>query len=66
MFKSIAGTACIYKLEIFFFRLPRPPQMAELLEMLMVTQDRLRPYLERYRALMATDPVLSPTVSIFK
>ena len=40
--------------------------MAELLEMLMVTQDRLRPYLERYRALMATDPVLSPTVSKFK
>lgn len=47
----------------FSFRAPRPPQMADLLQMLMNTQDRLRPYLERYRLLMATDPVLSANVS---
>ncbi|XP_015436715.1 PREDICTED: large proline-rich protein BAG6 [Dufourea novaeangliae] len=37
---------------------PRPPQMAELLEQLMNTQDSLRPFLERYRALMLADRAL--------
>lgn len=40
--------------------LPRPPQMAELLERLLSTDDRLRPFLDRYCELMATDPVLQP------
>ncbi|XP_076663872.1 large proline-rich protein BAG6 isoform X3 [Andrena cerasifolii] len=39
-------------------QLPRPPQMAELLERLLNTQDRLRPYIERYRVLMLADPSL--------
>lgn len=38
------------------FRLPRPSQMAELLDKLTTTQDRMRPYLDRYRTLMQNDP----------
>ncbi|XP_003427974.1 large proline-rich protein BAG6 isoform X2 [Nasonia vitripennis] len=41
-------------------QVPRPPQMAELLERLVNTQDRLRPYIERYRVLMLADPSLTP------
>ncbi|XP_032668447.1 large proline-rich protein bag6 isoform X2 [Odontomachus brunneus] len=40
--------------------LPRPPQMAELLQRLYNTQDRLRPYLERYCVLTLVDPSLPP------
>ncbi|XP_014209043.1 large proline-rich protein BAG6 isoform X1 [Copidosoma floridanum] len=40
-------------------QVPRPPLMAELLERLIATQDRLRPYIERYRALMSADPALT-------
>ncbi|XP_025989781.2 large proline-rich protein BAG6 isoform X2 [Solenopsis invicta] len=40
--------------------LPRPPQMAELLQRLCNTQDRLRPYLERYCMLTLLDPSLPP------
>ncbi|XP_043258007.1 large proline-rich protein BAG6 isoform X1 [Colletes gigas] len=40
-------------------QLPRPPQMAELLELLLNTQDRLRPYIERYRDLMLADRPLN-------
>ncbi|XP_053976344.1 large proline-rich protein BAG6 [Hylaeus volcanicus] len=35
--------------------LPRPPQMAELLELLLNAQDSLRPYIEHYRQLMVAD-----------
>ncbi|KAL7305815.1 hypothetical protein TKK_0002062 [Trichogramma kaykai] len=38
---------------------PRPNEMADLLDTLLTTQDRLRPYIERYRTLMSTDPVLT-------
>lgn len=41
-------------------QLPRPPQMALLLDRLLSTQDRLRPYIERYRVLMLADPSLPP------
>ncbi|CAL7944886.1 unnamed protein product [Xylocopa violacea] len=41
-------------------QLPRPPQLAELLELLLHTQYRLRPHLERYRKLMHDDPALAP------
>nr|XP_050860700.1 large proline-rich protein BAG6 isoform X2 [Vespula vulgaris] len=41
-------------------QLPRPPQMAYLLDRLLSTQDRLRPYIERYRVLMLADPSLPP------
>lgn len=37
--------------------------MAELLERLVSTQDRLRPYIERYQILMLADPSLTPGVS---
>lgn len=37
--------------------------MAELLERLLNTQDRLRPYIERYRVLMLADPSLPLAVS---
>lgn len=40
--------------------LPRPPQMAELLQRLCSTQDRLRPYLDRYCMLTLLDPSLPP------
>ncbi|XP_072748482.1 uncharacterized protein [Anoplolepis gracilipes] len=40
--------------------LPRPPQMAELLQRLSSTQERLRPYLERYCMLTLLDPSLPP------
>ncbi|XP_058794384.1 large proline-rich protein bag6 isoform X2 [Phymastichus coffea] len=42
---------------------PRPPLMAELLERLVATQDRLRPYIDRYRHLMSTDPILTTGAS---
>ncbi|XP_014602173.1 PREDICTED: large proline-rich protein BAG6 isoform X1 [Polistes canadensis] len=41
-------------------QLPRPPQMGYLLDRLLSTQDRLRPYIERYRVLMLADPSLPP------
>ncbi|XP_029055080.2 large proline-rich protein BAG6 isoform X1 [Osmia bicornis bicornis] len=41
-------------------QLPRPPQLAELLEMLQDTQARLRPVLDRYCKLMRDDPSLPP------
>ncbi|KAK2583506.1 hypothetical protein KPH14_009466 [Odynerus spinipes] len=41
-------------------QLPRPPQMAYLLDRFLSTQDRLRPYIERYRVLMLADPSLPP------
>ncbi|XP_006565471.2 large proline-rich protein BAG6 isoform X6 [Apis mellifera] len=41
-------------------QLPRPPQLAELLELLLDTQTRLRPHIERYRKLMRDDPSLPP------
>lgn len=44
-------------------RLPRPPQLAELLDLLLDTQSRLRPHIERYRKLMRDDPSLPPGVS---
>lgn len=37
--------------------------MAELLDNLLSTQDRMRPYIERYRTLMSTDPALTATVN---
>ncbi|KAK9300653.1 hypothetical protein QLX08_006697 [Tetragonisca angustula] len=40
-------------------QLPRPPQLAELLDLLIDTQSRLRPHTERYCKLMRDDPVLS-------
>lgn len=45
------------------FRLPRPPQLAELLDLLIDTQSRLRPHTERYCKLMRDDPSLHPGVS---
>ncbi|XP_017752473.1 PREDICTED: large proline-rich protein BAG6-like isoform X2 [Eufriesea mexicana] len=41
-------------------QLPRPPQLAELLEQLLDTQSRLRPHIDRYRKLMRNDPSLPP------
>ncbi|XP_011328969.1 large proline-rich protein bag6 isoform X2 [Ooceraea biroi] len=40
--------------------LPRPPQMAGLLQRLSNVQERMRPYLERYIMLMLLDPSLPP------
>lgn len=56
----------ILLLIIFIFSLPRPPQMAELLQRLNNTQERLRPYLERYCMLTLLDPLLPPGVSRLK
>ncbi|KAG7203619.1 hypothetical protein KM043_013656 [Ampulex compressa] len=39
-------------------QLPRPQQMAALLERVLDIHDRLRSYIERYRVLMQTDPAL--------
>ena len=39
--------------------------MAELLSRLVSAQDRLRPYIDRYRSLMSTDPPLTSGVNIF-
>lgn len=47
----------------FFLRMPRPPQMASLLQKLIEVQNRLHPYLEKYRALMASDSAPSTSVS---
>ncbi|XP_033315242.1 large proline-rich protein BAG6 isoform X1 [Bombus bifarius] len=41
-------------------QLPRPPQLAELLDLLIDTQSRLRPHTERYCKLMRDDPSLHP------
>ena len=52
----------LYIYKNYFYRVPRPPEMAELLDRLLSTQDRLRPYVERYRTLMLEDPTLTPGV----
>ncbi|KOC69545.1 Large proline-rich protein BAG6 [Habropoda laboriosa] len=41
-------------------QLPRSPQLAELLDILLDTQTRLQPHVERYLMLMRDDPSLPP------